>query len=423
MTDPRSISTEDGRLDAAVREGIITHDQAMAIRAIAPHVGRPPREIDLPPRQTLLQASGIAYMVGAVTVIAAMLWFLADRWDNFGPAGALAASVVYGGLFLLTARVLSREGYAFAAGLAVLLAVIMTGPATVALNELTGWVPRLRGGDACTYPAFSLWRCRGEEIVTELALLLAASVALWRTRFPLLVALITSIGVRGVFHLTDAWYSNALGNAASAWVWMLAASLTVTVAYVLERRQRRETDYAQWVHLGAAFCALLTTTSLLANYEPLRHLMVPAAFVSFAAALLFHRFVYVPLGMFWVVWYLGWLARDVFEDSPAFPLLLAALGLVVIIATVWIQRNAAQLTARFGGVTDDGRPRFPGGVLLLLAPAIIALVRLPDGIAADRDARIAQEWQIKRFQMLEDRRRAAEKARGETLPPGQPYKR
>ena len=151
--------------------------------------------------------------------------------------------------------------------------------------------------------------------------------------------------------------------------------------------------------------------------------MVPAAFVSFAAALLFHRFVYVPLGMFWVVWYLGWLARDVFEDSPAFPLLLAALGLVVIIATVWIQRNAAQLTARFGGVTDDGRPRFPGGVLLLLAPAIIALVRLPDGIAADRDARIAQEWQIKRFQMLEDRRRAAEKARGETLPPGQPYKR
>lgn len=36
-------------------------------------------------------------------------------------------------------------------------------------------------------------------------------------------------------------------------------------------------------------------------------------------------------------------SHDVFKDSPAFPILLAALGIGVIIATVWIQRNAEML--------------------------------------------------------------------------------
>ncbi len=423
MTDPRSISTEDGRLDAAVREGIITQDQAMAIRALAPTVARPPREIDRPPQPTLMQASSIAYTIGAITVIAAMFWFLADRWDNLGPAGALAACAVYATLFLMATRVFAREGQPQAASLTMTLAVIMAGPATVALNELTGLVPAARGGDACTYPRFALWQCRGEELLTEAALFVAASIALWRTRYPLLVALVTAIAMRAVFHAADSVSDNALLTAGSAWVWMICGSLTLTVAYLFERRQPRDTDYAVFLHLGAAFCALVVTLSLLSNHEWMRHLLVPSAFVAFATALLLRRFVYVPVGMFWVVWYLGWLAKDVFRNSPAFPLLVAALGLAVIVATVWIQRNAAQLTARFGGVTDDGRPRFPGGVLLLLAPAMMAMVRLPDAIAEDRIKRSEQEYDAKRFQRLNDRRRAAEKARGETVPPGQPYNR
>jgi hypothetical protein len=413
MTDRQRIETEDGRLDAAVREGIITQDQAMAIRALAPAVGRPPREIDRPPQRTMLQASGIAYTIGAITVIAAMLWFLADRWDSFGPLVSLGVCAVYASLFLVAAHVFRREGQPGASGLAVTLAVIMAGPAAVAFNQLTGLVPSLRGGDTCTYPRFGLWQCRGEELLTELALLAAASLALWRTRYPLLVGIITAVAVRAVFHLTDGWYHNALLDEGSAWVWMLAGSLALSTAYVVERRQPRETDYAVFVHLAAAFCALVATLNLVSAHEWMRHLMVPTAFVAFAAALLLRRFVYVPLGMLWVVWYLGWLARDVFRESPAFPLLLAALGLAVIVATVWIQRNAQQLTARFGGVTDDGLPRFPGGVALLLAPALVALLRLPDGIAADRETREQRAWEVRRFQMMEQRKRGKPPAAAE----------
>jgi len=418
VTNPRSISTENDRLDAAVREGIITAEQAMAIRALAPTVGRPPRELDRPPQPTLMQASSIAYTLGAITVIAAMFWFLADNWDELGPAGALAACALYAALFFVAARVLAREGQPQAASLTVTLAVVMVGPATVALNELTGLVPTSRG-DACTYPAFGLWQCRGEELLTEGAMLAAAGIALWRTRYPLLVALITTIAMRGVFHVADGVSDNTLLTAGSSWVWMICGSLTLTVAYLFERWQPRDTDYAIFHHLGAAFCALVVTLNLLSIHEWMRHLLVPTAFVAFATALLLRRFVYVPLGMFWVVWYLGWLAKDVFRNSPAFPILVAALGLAVIVATVWIQRNAAQLTARFGGVTDDGRPRFPGGVLLLLAPAMMAVVRLPDAIAEDRIKRSEQDYDARRFQRAEQRRRReAARARADSVRAG-----
>jgi hypothetical protein len=85
--------------------------------------------------------------------------------------------------------------------------------------------------------------------------------------------------------------------------------------------------------------------------------------------------------------YLGWLAADVFRDTPFFPIILAALGVGVIIATVWIQRNSASLVARFGGLATDGRPSFPGGVPFILVPIIAALLQLPSARALDREAR------------------------------------
>lgn len=417
------ITDEDGRLDAAVEQGIITAEQAMAIRALAPHVGRPPREIDRPPQRTLLQASAIAYTVGAITVVVAMFWFLSDRWQWLGPSGILAACAVYAALFVLAARVLHREGFPVAAGLAITLAVIMAGPAAIALNDLMHLAPEI-ARDRCYYPDFRLWSCRGEELLAEGAVLLAALFALSRTRFPLLVGLITGILLRGVFHLTDGLYRNALGQVSAGWTWVLAGSLALAVAYQLERRQRGDVDFALWVHLAAAFCAVPATMQLLDAYSHMRHLMVPSAFVAFAAALLLRRFVYVPLGMVWVVWYLGWLAREVFRDSPAFPLLMAALGLGVIVATVWVQRNAERLTARFGTVTTDGRPRFPGGVALLLAPAVVALLQLPDAIENDRAERMALDWQRRQFERRMERERqpqpSAPPATRETAPRDKP---
>ena len=128
----------DRRLEAAVALGIITEQQAQAIRAIAPAHGerapRPPRAID---------AATIGYVLGAITVVAAMGWFLADRWEWLGPGGALATAVLYGVILVVVSQRLAREGFTTASGLAMLLAVGTVPVATIALNELLGLFARV----------------------------------------------------------------------------------------------------------------------------------------------------------------------------------------------------------------------------------------------------------------------------------------
>src|SRR5690606_37568917 len=96
-------------------------------------------------------AATIAYVLGAITVLIAMAWFVADRWTWLGAGGVLGVAVLYAALFLVVARALRREGFATASGLAVLFAVAMAPLATVAVLELTGWLGLPRGV-ACGYP-------------------------------------------------------------------------------------------------------------------------------------------------------------------------------------------------------------------------------------------------------------------------------
>ncbi len=89
----------------------------------------------------------------------------------------------------------------------------------------------------------------------------------------------------------------------------------------------------------------------------------------------------------------------------------------MIVATVWVQRHADTLVARFGGVTSDGRPRFPGGIPLLLAPALVALLMFSHGRSLDRERQDEMNWQARRWRMQMARDAAARRAAGDTLPP------
>lgn len=411
-TIPQIYEDADRRLDAAVSLGLITAEQAAQIRALTP----------LPTAQASSRAataSSIGYVLGAVTVLIAMAWFLADRWEWLGAGGALAVVVLYAAMFLLVARRLTREGFATAAGFAVFLAVAMVPVGVVALNELTQWVVPIPPA-ACDASApdllvdFDLWGCRSLELIVELSTLGAALIALRASRFPLLVLPIAGILVRGCFHLGDALTNGALGGTASSWTWVVCASLAVAAAYTVDRAQRGPEDFGLWLHLVAVVCAIAASSMVLGEYEGLRHLLIPGAFVAFAFALRMRRFIWVLLGLGWFVSYLAWLASEVFRDTPVFPIVLAALGLGVIIATVWIQRNSDALVRRFGALSADGRPSFPGGAGLLLAPALVAALHFGPAVRADearqKESRLALA-QFRREVAREARARADSSAR------------
>lgn len=376
----------DARLDTAVARGIISAAQADAIRAIAPQGEResahPPRAID---------AASIGYLLGAITVVAAMAWFLADRWEWLGPGGALATTLLYAVILVVTSRRLSREGFAVASGIAMLLAVGTTPVATLALNELVGWfaVVPLEG---CRTADFDFLACRGEEVVVELVTIAAALLALRQVRFAALLLPVGALSVRLVFHLADALGANTMGLMTQGWVWAISASLTAAAAYVAERRQPDDLDLAFWLHAVAVGCAFPATMQIVTTEPPYKHLLLAGAVAAFAFALTMRRFAWLVLGMGWFVGYVVWLAASVFRDSPAFPIVLAALGVAVIIATVWMQRNAERLAVRFGVVRTTGRPRFPGGVALLVAPAFVAMAMIPFALREDADRAAVARW-------------------------------
>lgn len=424
---------DDRRLDLAVTRGIITDAQAAAIRALGASDddrassadgahggshGGSPRDAGGARAARTFDPAMIAYVLGALTVVGAMGWFLADRWKWLGPWGVLATTAVYAALFLGVGRVLLREGAKAAHGFTVLLTVALMPPAVTAINQLSGWFPpaQFRG---CGWPDFVFWSCRGAELVTELATALAALVALRKVRFAPLALPLAGIAVRMIFHLADSWGLHTIGDASGGWIWVVGGSVIGAVAYATDRVQRGDEDFARFLHFAAAFCAVPASLHLLSAYEELRHFLVPGAFVAFAMALTMRRLPWLLLGMGWFVTYLVWLASEVFRDSPAFPILLAALGLGVIVATVWVQRNASMLVQRFGTVTTDGRPRFPGGVPLLLAPALVGMLLLPGAFEDDAEKRRHWAWQTRRASRVMARenlrlRREAEARQGRT---------
>lgn len=404
---------DDRRLDAAVALGIISAEQAAGIRALTPERRAPalPRPVE---------ASTIGYVLGAITVLIAMGWFLADRWDWLGAGGVLSVVGLYIAMFLVVGQRLRREGFETASGFAVLLAVAMVPIGVVALNELTQWIsPEIRA--SCRNSRFDvvfdfdLWDCRGLELVMELATLAAALVAVRAVKFSLFALPIAVICLRFVFHAADTLFDGHLGAVGAGWVWVIATSLVTAAAYVAERSQPDEQDYALWLHAIAVISAATASAMLLSSHDGYRHVLAPSALVAFAFALRMRRAPWTLLGLGWFVTYLGWLAADVFRDTPVFPIVLAALGLGVIIATVWVQRNAAMLAQRFGGISSDGRPSFPGGVWLLLLPIVAALIQLP--AAAQLDAANRRE-SLATTEQRQGERRA--KAKAETPPPRVP---
>lgn len=382
-----TFNEDDRRLDSAVSLGIITAAQAGEIRALTPvraatHAAgnaatRAPRAFG---------AETIGYVLGAITVLVAMGWFLADRWDWLGAAGVLAVSVIYAALFLVVAWRLRGEGSVVAANLAVLLSVATVPVAVVAVNELMGWFVTATG-HVCSSGDWLFWRCRGEEIVVELATVIALLAVLRATRFSLAVLPLAALGIRFVFHVVTFALEAPLGGGMSGWIWLMCTSVVTAAAYETARRQGGDEDFALWLHLVAAFSAVTASVMLINQVEWYRHLLIPAALMAFAFALRMRRFVWTLLGLGWFVSYLGWLASDVFRHTPFFPIILAALGVAVIIATVWIQRNSASLVSRFGGLATDGRPSFPGGTPLLLLPIVAALLQLPSARALDVEER------------------------------------
>ncbi|MHB1312800.1 MAG: DUF2157 domain-containing protein [Gemmatimonadaceae bacterium] len=363
-------------LDAGVEKGIISAGQRDALLGLAGREGKAAEA------GRALNGVTIAYGVGALVVLFAFGWFLADRWKVLGPSGIFGVACAYAAVFLAVAYMTKREGFPVAHGVATLLTVAMVPLATWALLQWTGvWSAEYHRVCGLRLPPFGF--CQGEPLAVELSAILAALVALRRVPFPPLTIPIAVVSVSMPERFIREWTAVGYSGVSMGWRWVIVASLVATAAYVIDRRMRDD-DYGLWFWVASSFATLVGTIAVLGGDAYLRWYLGPVSLVVLVASVYLRRRILLALGIAGVFGYLAWLASDVFKLTLAFPLLLAVLGVAIIIVTVWLQRRFPEIVRRVGG-DPSLAPSLPGGVFTLLAPALIGLLMMGDAARMDRE--------------------------------------
>ncbi|MDP1891227.1 MAG: hypothetical protein Q8K55_10065 [Gemmatimonadaceae bacterium] len=368
-------------LDSGVDKGIISADQRTALLALAG--AAEPQGGERREAERAFNGVTIAYGIGAIVVLFAFGWFMVDRWKVLGNGGVFGLSVAYAGIFLVVAHFLKREGFETARGVATLLAVAMAPLAMYALLGWTGlWTPELEG--MCRQREHPFAVCQGQPLAIELAAVAAALVAMRAMAFAPLMIPIAVVGITLPERLLREWaQGTGLDGLGMGWRWVIIASLLAAVAYTVDRR-RRDEDYGFWLWISVAVAAWFGCFMVFQADHSLRWYLAPVSLLVITASVLLRRRVLLVVGLFGVFGFLAWMAFDVFKLTTAFPLVLATIGVSIIVLTVWVQKRFPEAIQRMGG--DPSKPaRFPGGVVAMLAPALLGLMLMPDAARLDRE--------------------------------------
>jgi hypothetical protein len=265
---------------------------------------------------------------------------------------------------------LRRRGFRTAGGLAAAVAVSMTPVWAFALLRLAGeWPEPLGPNDALL--VYRPWMAT-RWIILELATIGAGLAAVRRVSFfvmgaPIAIALVGLLLNAGELMMDPriAWYVGPYYQA-------LVACVVLAIAYALDRGQPRGEDYALWFYIAGVVMLLVAYVQLWDSIGAWRHALPLVAVALATAALHLRRRVLLVGGALAAFGYLGYLAFDVFERVVALPVALAAMGLLVIVTTVWMQRRFPLLVERVRRADDAGPKRLPAGWIAVLGPVAIA---------------------------------------------------
>jgi hypothetical protein len=333
------------RLLAAAQAAGIEPDRAQALwqvmAAVAPlAAATTTAPAQAAPAKSTFNATSVAYYFGGFLIIGAMTFFMAEGWAIFGGGFAFAMSIVYAVVLAwIGYRLYRKPDTRTPGGILVTAAVCMMPLAIYSLEELLGvW----QQGNPGTYSSFYTL-VHGSWIWMELTTIAAGIVALRFVRFPLITLPIAfafwflsmdgASALLGKDHDFDQmrWLSLWFGIA------MIAASIAVD--------RRTQEDYAFWGYLYGTI-AFYGGLSLLWTDELHKTIFVVVCLAAIAISIVLGRRVLMIFGTFGVAGYLGDLAFGIFNFSLLFPFVLTALGLGIVFAGIWYQRNEARIRDR-----------------------------------------------------------------------------
>lgn len=318
-------------LDEATAKGLLGKEQSVALWAFLIE-----RERETP----TFKPTHILYYLGGTIAIAAMSLFMTLGWERFQGTGLLLISLGYSAVALaLTEYLLGRRHLAIPAGITAALAVVMVPLAVYGAQHALGFWPP----DSSAYRDYHT-RIDWRWLVMEIATLAAGAIAVWRYRLPFLLMPIAVTLWYMSMDLTPLLFGGDAMNFFSDRAKLVSTCFGVAmtlVAFWLDVRSGQSKDFAFWLYVFGVLTFWGGLTSMDSNNElgKFVYCCINLLMIAIGAALV--RRVFAVFGGVGVAIYLGHLSYTVFKDSMLFPVLLTAIGLLVIAAGVFWQRHEA----------------------------------------------------------------------------------
>jgi len=323
------------QLNRAVTEKILSQDQADKLVAFLQ------AQPDTGPR---FDFTHILYYLGGMLAIGAMTLFMNLGWETFGGWGIVVLSLIYGGLGLKMTGYFQGKSLAVPAGICATFVTALAPLAIYGLQQGLGMWP-----ESTAYKDYHHY-IRYHWLYMELGTLAVGSIMAWKYRYPFLImpvaATLWYMSMDLAPFLNDGKYDFEFKALVSMWFGVA----NILLAFWVDIRSRKSGDYAFWLYLFGvlAFWGGLTSQHSDSELSKLFYCLINLGLIGIGVVLV--RRVFVIFGAIGCCVYIGHLASTVFKDSWFFPISLTFIGLGIVFAGVWWQKNEQMITGKVRAV-------------------------------------------------------------------------
>ena len=312
----------DEHLDEAINNNIFTEEQVMQFREYIQ---------DSDKQVTKFQKT--LYYIGALLIISAMTWLLSNSWDSFGAIGVSLVSALYFVVFLIAGYfVFFKKKMEIAGGLLFSIPIAVTPLLVFSVLDAIGvW----HQGDH--FNVFFIWiRVRG--IILDISMILVALPILIKTKFPFHVFLI-SIALWSFSMNIAAFISQVhfLSWTDRANITKVFGFCMIALGYYADLKFKR--DYSFWLYLFGSL-TFLSGLSVFNHSDGFGFVLLGfASALMILFSLFINRNVMLVFGSIGLIQLLSRLSWEFFRDSVFFPFALTAIGVLLILAGIFLQKN------------------------------------------------------------------------------------
>lgn len=321
-------------LQEAVDRGIISPAQARALWSLWQTQNRHTPQFSF---------THVLYYLGGLLAVGALALFMNLSRETFGGGGMLVLCLVYSAAGVALTEYFRRCHLHIPAGICAVFVTALAPLAVYGAQQALGLWPD------------GIWSGRplrpwdGRELVMACATLATATFMLWRYRYPFLMLPLVislwcvSLDAAAWLCLPENTYPD---HRFQQHVSIVFGLIALAVAVGLDFRNARGPDFPFWWYVCGTLCFWLGL-SLSTRHSELQqfvYLLQNVALV-FVGALIRRRVltVFGALGVFVYCWHL---ADQIFQDNWLFPIALTLIGLLIVCAGVWWQKNEARLSHR-----------------------------------------------------------------------------